>query len=213
MQSSVLTMEKSSSKTPSGYLPLVNETTHFLSKSKSKYISVGLSIERQFAPVVRLCGGNQCVNFEEEDWIEFQEIFDLLLDYLQLQSPSNKPLPLLLKNISIHFTEVNNVRIIQIINENDHQHVFLARETAAEWRAICEIISNQLNILKRQEFKNFYFDLLRGMRKLSGDLISNVYCVLAPLLQTNSENANCLLFMLHHCPVVVRMDYENLKFL
>lgn len=201
-------MEKFNSKSPSGYLPLINETTHFLNKSKRKYISVGLSIERQFAPVVRLCGGNQCVNFEEEDWIEFQEIFDLLLEYLQ--SSSTKPMPLLLKNINIHFTEVNNVRIVQIIN--DHQHVFLARETAIEWRAICEIISNRLNILKHQEFKNFYFDMLRGMRKLSGDLISNVYCVLTPLLQTNSENANSLLFMLHHCPVVVRMDYENLKF-
>ena len=52
---------------------LINETVYYINKSKSKYISIGFSLDRKYQPVLKLGGykNNQNVVFNKDQWIWF----------------------------------------------------------------------------------------------------------------------------------------------
>lgn len=63
---------------------LINESMYYVNKSRSKWVSVGFSLERKYTPVIKLSGSkyNQNVIFNEHQWNSFLNNQGIMLSYI-----------------------------------------------------------------------------------------------------------------------------------
>jgi len=190
---------------------VLNQKIYFVNKSRSKFVSVGLYPNLSFLPVVKISSSNggQSIILNEREWQELLENQGILINYFlsDLQS-GNQTLPLLSKNIA--FQTFNGIKLIKI--EGEGCGVYLARKSMFELWDIVPLIQHKLDMLKRQQFVEFYYSVLRGILNIPGNMEDNVRNVISPLMVTNSENAYTMLEMLHFFIDRVEADVERQRF-
>lgn len=182
---------------------LLNESTYFLNKSKSKWISVGFSLEKK--PTIKIAGQkkNQYVIFNEEQWISFLNSEGIMQSFIFYNYEWQ---PRLENGFFIHFLNIGDTRVIKITQENGNE-VFLASDTLNQIVGLQHIVKYRLEILKSYDFLNYYSVLISGLSSKSGDIIKNVYDVISPL--KNSVNVCSVLELLHFYPDCIIEDVES----
>ncbi|KAK9737885.1 hypothetical protein QE152_g10370 [Popillia japonica] len=135
-------------------VPLLGERTFFLNKSRSKWISAGLSTD--FEPVIKIAGiKKQCVAFYEEEWERFlSEICNI--DDLRLTSEC--------------FDGIT--RILKI--DKAGKCVHLSYEGLQELWRLKGVILTRLAFLKSLQFPEFYKNMIEYLSETDGDLNNEV---------------------------------------
>jgi hypothetical protein len=176
--------------------PIVNQSLYFLNKSKSKFVSVGLSPTlSQFEPVVQINGvKNQCATFDKIEWGLLLENQGIIENYFREGDCQWQPLNVGSK--TIHFLTIERKKIIKI--ENFESEVWLAWETLAELWDLLPLIKHRLEILSNEGFKEFYFMMINGIVDLPGDYKINIMNILQQLTNNaNASNVSCMMEVLH----------------
>jgi hypothetical protein len=169
---------------------LIGETTYYLNKSKTKIISVGFSVARNFKLVVRIAGsksGNFII-FEEVDWLTFLRHAISMLKLMDSESPIISPTQF--GDYELHLVIFNYAKTIKIVQNHDN-HIFLARLTLE-------------NILRLIDLVKYRFDLLKNLIDKviteSGEGIKIAYDAISPLIYRFNSNVSCILEILQFHP-------------
>ena len=185
---------------------LINESIYYLNKSKSKYVSVGFGLDRKYKPVIKLEGvKNQNIILNEDQWISFLNNEGIIMNFLF--SNSFGWLPMQGKGFEIHFIFINDVRVIKLVQEGGHE-VYLAEDSLNNLFKGTPLIKYRLDLLKNQDFANYYNILVSGISTKNGDLIQNVYDIILPLTNINSLNVCCVLELLNFYSDCIIEDVE-----
>ena len=188
---------------------LVNETTYHINKSKSKWISVGYSIERKYEPVIKLGGikNNQCVVFNENQFTSFLNNQGIMMSFIYSTTSGWQPMKV--DGYEIHFVFIGDSRIIKIV-QDDNNEIFLAGDSINEIVNLSDLIKYRYDIIKCQDFSNYYNILISSASSKNGDIIKNIYDVIVSLRNVNSVNACCVMELLTIYPKIVIEDVESL---
>ncbi|CAG9763714.1 unnamed protein product [Ceutorhynchus assimilis] len=160
---------------------LISETKYFLNKSKSKWISVGFSLERKYEVITTsYLGGiknNQHVIFNEDQWISFLNNQGIMLSFVY----SNKTGWQVMRGngFQIHFVYMGAARIVKISQDGGNE-VFLAAETISELSNLVNLVKYRYDMLKFQEFSKYYNILVSDVSLKSGDMMNNLYEIILP---------------------------------
>lgn len=175
---------------------LLNETVYYINKSKSKWVAVGFALENEYTPVIKLGGqkNNQYVIFNEYQWSSFLNNQGILLGFIYSNNFGYQPMQE--NGYEIHFVFIGDSRIIQIKQEGGNE-IFLAGESINELISLTNIIKYRFDMLIAQDFSKYYNILISGVSLKNGDLIKNVYDIISPTKNINSENVCCVLEMLN----------------
>ncbi|CAG9762670.1 unnamed protein product [Ceutorhynchus assimilis] len=174
---------------------LIGEKKYYINKSQSKWVSVGFSLERKYIPVVKLGGykNKQNVIFDEEQWISFLNNQKNLLSFVYSKSTGWQSLSG--NGYEIQFVFIGESRIIKITQDGGNE-IFLAGETINELINLVNLIKYSFDLLKSQEFLNYYNRVISMVSNKNGDLNKNVYENISPSTNPNSENDSCVLELL-----------------
>lgn len=185
---------------------LINESVYFANKSKSKWASVGFSLERKYSPVIKLGGSknNQNVIFNEDQWISFLNNQGIMLNFIYSTDFGWQPIHG--NGFEIHFILIKDARIIKITQDGGNE-IFLAGDTINELTKMMNLIKYRFDILKAQDFSKYYNVLLSGVSTQNGDLIKNIYDVVSTNLY--STNVCCVLELLNFYPDCIIEDVET----
>ncbi|CAG9769719.1 unnamed protein product [Ceutorhynchus assimilis] len=187
---------------------LISETKYFLNKSKSKWISVGFSLERKYEVVIKLGGikNNQHVIFNEDQWISFLNNQGIMLSFVYSNKTGWQPMHG--NGFQIHFVYMGDARIIKISQDGGNE-VFLAGETISELSNLVNLVKYRYDMLKFQEFSKYYNILVSGVSSKSGDLMNNLYEIISPSKNPNSANICCMLELLNFYSDCIIEDVES----
>ncbi|KAK9876867.1 hypothetical protein WA026_017368 [Henosepilachna vigintioctopunctata] len=142
----------------------------FINKSKTKYVSVGLS--HQFKAVVRISGSSlkgHHIDFTTEDFRELLKSEEFLLRNLsKVSSQEFKKI----NNVTLFFITINNKCILGVRNERSQ--IYIGRETLCELLSLQELINDYIEFLEYHGFEDFYAMITRTVTKLNGDVLANI---------------------------------------
>jgi hypothetical protein len=187
---------------------LICESVFYLNKSNSKWISVGLSLERNYKPVIKLGGNkNQHAIFNEDQWISFLNNQGIMMSFIYATNNNFGWDPMLGSGYEIHFVFINNSRIIRIIQDGGNE-VFLAGETLTEVVNLTNLIKYRFDLLKSQDFSNYYNIIISGISVKQDNIIKRIYDVISPSKNINSINIACILELLQFYSDCIIEDIE-----
>ncbi|KAI4461437.1 l1 transposable element-related [Holotrichia oblita] len=165
---------------------LIGQSSYFLNKSGSKWLTVGLSPAAGFVPIVQIKSVNACIFFTQEEWEEFCKTEGC--------SPN-------------HQMEASSYRDIQIIRlKSRGQQIVLSTETYNNIYHLQELINQKISVLTSSDFVSFYNHVLKSCAKMDGDLYSNIITLLATHI--NSQNTMYMLEVLYITYNTVFLDFE-----
>jgi len=187
---------------------LINKSTYYLNKSKSKWVSVGFSLERKYNPIIKIGGikNNQCIILNEDQWISFLNNEGIMMNFIHSNSLGWQPMQG--NGYEIHFVFIKDSRIIKITQEGGNE-IFLAGDTINQIMKLAELIKYRFNMLKSQEFVNYYNVFIGGIAAKNGDVLQNVYNIISPLKNLNSVNIYCMLELLNLYSDCIIEDVET----
>ncbi|KAI4465034.1 invertebrate gustatory receptor [Holotrichia oblita] len=165
---------------------LIGQSSYFLNKSGSKWLTVGLSPAARFIPIVQIKSVNTYIFFTQEEWEEFCKTEGC--------SPN-------------HQMEASSYRDIQVIRlKSRGQQIVLSTETYNNIYHLQELINQKISILASSDFVSFYNHVLKSCTKMDGDLYSNIITLLATHI--NSQNTMYMLEVLYITYNTVFLDFE-----
>lgn len=187
---------------------LINETVYYINKSKSKWVSVGFSLERKYIPVIKLGGfkNKQNVTFDEEQWISFLNNQKNMLGFIYSKSTGWQPMSG--NGYEIHFVFIGDSRIIKITQDGGNE-IFLAGDTINELINLVNLIKYRFDILKSQEFSKYYNIVISSVSAKNGDLNKNVYESISASTNQNSVNVCCVMELLNFYSECIIEDVET----
>ena len=187
---------------------LINESRYYLNKSKSKWISIGFSLEKKYIPVVKLGGykNNQNVIFTEDQWVSFLNQQGIIMGFIHSDSFGWQSMEG--NGFQLHFILIKESRVIKITQEGGNC-VYLAEDGINEANKLADLIQYRLDLLKSQEFSKYYNILVAGVSSKNGDILQNVYNVISPLKNLNSQNIYCVLELLNLYSDCIFEDVES----
>lgn len=185
---------------------LINESIYYLNKSKSKWVSVGFSLERKYDPIIKLggCKYNQKVIFTEDQWNSFLNNQGIMLSFIYSTGFGWQPMRG--NGFEIQFVFIKDSRIIKLVQDGGNE-IFLAGDTINEVVRLANLIKYRFDLLKDQEFSKYYNILVAGLSIKNGDLIKHVYDIISPILM--SSNVCCVLELIHLYPDCLIEDVET----
>lgn len=181
---------------------LLNITTYALNKSRSKYVSIGLTAQRPFTPHILLHG---C----KGDWIIFDEVqWNLLLEEQGvitnlLYTKEQLPQSILIGTMSAVFHQVGDLRVVTLKGATE---VCLAYDTICELWQLLPLIEKRIKLLQKLRFPEFYATLIRAVAGLPDDYRTNIDRVINNL--QDSEAAACVAELVRFAPQLVEADYN-----
>lgn len=187
----------------SQYPVLINCSSYPLNKSKSKFVSVGLSSYGGFAPMVQLYGRKaDWITFDEAEWKDLLENQGVITNSMCSREDSQHVLHIGTKVFVFH--DIGSTRVVTIRSINSE--ICLAFESVCELWDMIQLIENRIYMLKGQNFSEFYINLIKGVATLPGDHITNISNVLTDLI--GFDNAVCMHEMLRFACDVVHFDLQ-----
>lgn len=184
---------------------LINERQYYLNKSRTKVISVGLSLDLQ--PTIKISGKSQKIILNEEEWEKLLVYEGVITNFFYSACPDWNQIDF--KNVAINFIFINDTRVIKL-NKSRHFEVFLAEESIIEIFKLQQIINYNLGHLKNQNFKQFYeINLQTLYTEENNSSNENIEKILAE--KTPNENILTLRILLYYHPGKVAEDIRKLK--
>uniref|UniRef100_A0A6P7G1Z4 Uncharacterized protein LOC114336799 isoform X1 n=1 Tax=Diabrotica virgifera virgifera TaxID=50390 RepID=A0A6P7G1Z4_DIAVI len=182
----------------------LGEHRYYLNNSNTKYVSISLSVDHNYMPVIAISGcKNDCVVFNEKQWCEFLSFKQNIDIFLNNGPPHDDPIDA--TQFNIEFKEFQQSRALKICTGDSC--VFLgAKSVESLWRYI-PIIQGRLEILKKQEFTNSLKILQAGVRGVV-DISSSAMQVLEPIKHINSEMYSIFLEIVYKFPELLKDDVE-----
>lgn len=182
---------------------LLNCSTYALNKSRSKFVSVGLSACAPFSPLVKLHGlKNDWVTFNEAEWkllLENQGVISnfLYTDAGQQQSFIN------IGSKTLRFHTIATTRVVTFANDSE---VCIAFESICDLWELIPLIESRIQLLNGLQFHQFYNSLVKGVVDLPGNYRTHMQTVLQEL--NGCDNAACMYEMLKYAPDIITADFE-----
>lgn len=175
---------------------LLNETVYYINKSKSKWVAVGFGLENHYKPVIKLAGqkNNQYVIFNEYQWASFLNNQGIILSFIYSNNFGYHSIRE--NDYELHFVFIDGSRILQIKQAGGNE-IFLGGDSINELISLTNIIKYRFDMLMAQDFSKYYNILISAVSLKNGDLIKNVYDIVSPTTNINSENVCCVLEMLN----------------
>lgn len=189
----------------SKYYPvLLNCSTYALNKSRSKFISVGLSSYGVFAPIVVLHGlKNDFITFEEADWKLLLENQGVITNFVYTDEGQQQMVNIGTKIACFH--TIGKTRVVTFRDTSGFE-ICMAFESICELWDFLPIIENRTKILKDLQFYEFYIRLVKGIAAMPIDYKTAVQAVLKDLHA--SANVVCMQEMIRFAPHIVAGDVE-----
>lgn len=188
-------------------MEIVNKTTYFLNKSRTKWVNIGLARQVKFQPIVQICSSAEVYTFTENEWLTFLEKQGILVNYfLSPEAITSNWQPVQTNDYTISFKKVNVTKVIHILKETEEKSsgIFLASESLFELFDLLRLIQVRIDVLKRQDFNSYYEDILKRAVRRQGNFIIAIYDLLR--LEAPSENSCALLELVHWFPDKVKED-------
>lgn len=191
---------------------LLNNKMYGLNKSLSKFICVGISV-KDFQPKVEFGSSKGFkIIFNEEEWNLFLEHQGVMANYLTFGNSEYTPINM--ENLTIYFEKFKDSRVIKLQKYNSDYLYFEKNTMDCLWE-IQELINYRIQIIKYQEFEK-YFNIFQNsvnINKNFNGLVSDIYDILNPIHNINSENVSTMLEMLIQYPNVLenKLKKRNLK--
>lgn len=181
---------------------LLNCSTYALNKSRSKFVSVGLSAYAPFSPLVKLHRiKNDWVTFNEAEWKLLLEHQGVISNFLYTDAGQQQSLNIGSK--TLRFGSIGSTRVVTFLNDSE---VCVAFESICELWELVPLIESRIHLLKRLQFHQFYDSLVKGVVDLPGDYRTHIQTVLHEL--NGCDNAACMYEMLKYAPDIITVDFE-----
>lgn len=183
-------------------LVVIGERTLSLNKSRSKFVSVGLSYDYGFQPCIKLFGDHiKCVIFSESDWDLFLSYQGIITNYLYTNDRCEK---IDAAHFCIDFECISTTRVIKISKNNSY--IYLAYESVCKLWEFLPLIKYRLECIKRMQFKNYFAVLQRGLKRQSGNVFVNATNIIQPNENYNSENISLVMELMYVYPDVFELE-------
>lgn len=188
---------------------IINSKQYSLNKSNTKFVNIGLLVEKNFEPCIEFSGQKQqSVVMSEEDWKILLQYQGVIANYLCSSATYREPI-IDLQNITIHFEVINQTPIMKI--KKNESYVYMGNETACNlWHQI-PLIEYRLNILYKQKFE-LYFNIFKCSLLEEKNCLQKVYDTLSPEENQNSENVCTMLEFLLINPELMEEKLKPKKF-
>lgn len=182
---------------------LLNCSTYALNKSRSKFVSVGLSAHAPFVPVVELHGlKNDWVTFDEGEWGLLLENQGVISNFLYTDEGQHQFVNIGSKTLRFH--TIGSTRVVTFVNGSE---VCVAFESVCELWEFLPLIESRIRLLKDLNFDQFYASVVKGIVGLPGDYKNHINTILKEL--HGSENASCMYEMLKCAPDILAFDFAH----
>lgn len=190
---------------------LLNPKIYYLNNSLSKFVCVGLSIS-DFKPRIRIGGQNGFnIIINEEEWKELQQNQGVLANYFYSSQADTYPLKI--GSVTVNFEKMNFEKMNQTpiikIQKFDGSYVCLGKESVDKLIEVDEIVDYRIQIIKKQEFEKYFSLFQTNTFSNPFNLSENVYNVLNPSQNPNSENVSTMLEMLMLHPKELECKIKN----
>lgn len=170
---------------------LLNSKIFFLNKSSSKFVIVGIS-NQDFSPKIIIGGKNGfSITLSEESWNSFCNHRGVIENYFCFPQQINEPM-LNIDNFKLYFEKVNSLPVIKI-KEEYSRYVYLGYESIETLWRLKEVVDYRISIIKKQEFSLYFKVFQTSISIQEGDPIDNIYRILQPNQNPNSENVSTML--------------------
>uniref|UniRef100_A0A1Y1NK67 Uncharacterized protein n=1 Tax=Photinus pyralis TaxID=7054 RepID=A0A1Y1NK67_PHOPY len=188
---------------------LVNQSRYELNNSKSKWVCVGLSVYRQFTPMVRICGSKTAgVSFDKSEWKLFTDNQNLITNYFC--STEGKLLPIKVGFKTITSEVINNTKVIKIV-DNGECDIYMAFGSLQRLWLLANLITYRLEMLTTLEFDNFYNKIINASAEMTGDYIENIMSIITPLQDLHDQNTAVLMEVVLFVKDKLMWDAEIIK--
>lgn len=188
---------------PKLYPVLLNCSRYALNKSRSKFVSVGLSSHAPFTPLVELHGlKNDWVTFDEAEWRLLLENQGVISNFLYADDGLQQVFNIGSKTLRFH--TIGSTRVLTFANDSE---VCVAFESVCELWEYLPLIESRIRLLNDLKFDQFYTSVVKGIAGLPGDYKTHIHTVLKEL--QGSENAVCMYEMLKCAPDILALDFTH----
>lgn len=199
-------LEKPIAETSSKRYPtLLNVSIYNLNKSRSKFISVGLSAYVPFVPLLVLHGGkNDWVELDLDEWTLLLENQGVISNFLYTDDGQQQVLNIGSKTACFH-----TIGLTKVVTFREHgkSEVCLAFESMCELWELIPLLNSRIRILRNLKFHDFYSSLIQGIVGLPMSYNAAINAVLKDL-QGLDEGAVCMYEILRSAPHIVEADVE-----
>lgn len=188
---------------PKLYPVLLNCSTYALNKSRSKFVSVGLSSHAPFTPLVEL-HGLKCdwVTFNEVEWKLLLENQGVISNFLYTDEGQQQFFNVGSKTLRFH--TIGSTRVVTFVDDSE---VCVAFESICELWEFVPLIESRIHLLKNLKFDQFYASVVKGIVGLPGDHKTHIHSVLKEL--HGCENAACMYEMVKCAPDILAFDFVH----
>lgn len=175
---------------------LLNSKIFYLNNSSSKFVCVGIGLN-DFLPQIVIGGQNSFKIFlNEEEWKSLLQYQGVLVNYFS--SFDSYTTPVQFGNITIYFEKFNQCPILKI-QKNGGQYICLSGNSMEKLWELQEIIDYRIEMIKKQEFQK-YFSIFQSTTVRFDLFQSNIYNIINPHQNPNSENVSTMLELLTYYP-------------
>ena len=172
-----------------------------LNNSESKFASVGLCYNWNFAPYIQLSGKkDDQVVFNESEWKHFLTYRGMITNYLCSNEAADS---VDAGDFMLEFKQIQSRKVLKVLKDNSS--IYLAYETICTLWELLPLIRYRVDILQRQQFGNYFRILQKGLQGITDPAVS-VYNLLQPDENPNSENTSMVLEFLHIHPKIFKQE-------
>lgn len=173
-------------------LPLLSPITYYLNRSKSKWVTVGLHIENNFEPVVRLSGTrNQSLTLDLPNWKLITDNIKTINSHFD--DTTNRKDKIHLNGLTLSYDVLDSsTKVIKM--DNGCEYIYLSYETLRELWRFEDVINCRMAYLEDLHYAQYYFscvdmiatnpggDIADKMRSLCNNTATDYTCITTELL-------------------------------
>lgn len=187
---------------------LLNSKIFYLNNSASKFVSVGLSL-RDFTPRV-IIGGQKGfkIFFNENEWSQLLSNQGIISNYFYSTNTYPETQPLKISNFTIYFERTKQCPMIRI-QSFEGRYIYLGKESVDKLIELEELVYYRIQLIVSQEFEKYFNTFSHLKFCQSDDFFSNVYNVISPTQNQNSENVSTMMELLIQHPKELENKVKN----
>lgn len=159
---------------------VIGERRYSLNKSNSKYVSIGLLYDYNFAPCIKLMSSkNDGIIFSEDEWKDFLSYQGIMTNYLYSNGSTD---PIHAGNFTIHFEQISSARVLKITKAASY--IFLGYESVCKLWELLPLLKFRTSMLKQQQFISYLKVLQKGLQGQAG----NIFVIASNILKANETS-------------------------
>lgn len=181
---------------------LLTDKVYFLNKSRTKYLVVGLSVNLQFQPVIKICSmkSKRNVLFTKQEWVSFWTKEGIFANYLTFQNTF--PEAMWENGKSYSFEKIDQGVVLKIADVSCADEVYIGKESFWTLQEVRPLVNIVLDEFESFNFQKAFEDIFS---KCEGTISNNVGKVLFNLEHKKST----LPFLLYYTLKEVILNHPD----